>query len=250
MRALITGIAGFAGSHLAELALGEGAAVVGTVFPGSSEDNLTGIRGKVETVPCDLTEPGAAARVLREIRPDRVFHLAGVSVVGTSWQRRAEVLRANLDGTFQLFEGLRAHPVPCLLFSSAEALGLISDVIAFRSSYVAEHPREVAAFLRGWFNFIDELGHGVAQRQEALAVVAIASGVSLQDVEREFLGIKLLDFPDNAVAFTYGDDITSLYGSGARLLDFLTAAGQLREPVELTAVLDPRFIRQGLRDER
>ncbi len=127
MKALITGIAGFAGSHLAELALEEGATVVGTVLPGSPEDNLAGIRGKVETVPCDLTEPGGAARVLHETRPDRVFHLAGVSVVGSSWQRRAEVLRANLDGTFQLLEGLRAHAVPCLLVSSAEVYGPVPE---------------------------------------------------------------------------------------------------------------------------
>lgn len=127
MKVLITGIAGFAGSHLAELALAEGAEVFGTVLPGSSEDNLAGIRGKIETPACDLTTPGAAARVLREVRPDRVFHLAGASVVGSSWAQRAEVLRANLDGTFQLLEGLRAHPAPCLLVSSGEVYGPVPE---------------------------------------------------------------------------------------------------------------------------
>ena len=123
MRILITGIAGFAGSHLAELALGQGAAVVGTVLPGAPTDNLAAVRQDLVTVPCDLTLPGAAAAVLAEVRPDRVFHLAGASVVGTSWARRADVLRTNLEGTFQLLEGLRAHPVPCLLVSSGEVYG-------------------------------------------------------------------------------------------------------------------------------
>lgn len=123
MRVLITGIAGFAGSHLAELALGQGAAVVGTVLPGAPTDNLAAVRQDLVTVPCDLTLPGAAATVLAEVRPDRVFHLAGASVVGTSWARRADVLRTNLEGTFQLLEGLRAHPVPCLLVSSGEVYG-------------------------------------------------------------------------------------------------------------------------------
>lgn len=127
MKVLITGIAGFAGSHLAELALAEGAEVFGTVLPGSSENNLAGIRGKIETPACDLTTPGAAARVLREVRPDRVFHLAGASVVGSSWAQRAEVLRANLDGTFQLLEGLRAQPAPCLLVSSGEVYGPVPE---------------------------------------------------------------------------------------------------------------------------
>lgn len=127
MKVLITGIAGFAGSHLAELALAEGATVFGTVLPGAPEDNLTGIRSKLVTLACDLTEPGAAARVLAEVRPDRVFHLAGASVVATSWARRGEVLRANLDGSFQLLEGLRAHPARCLLVSSAEVYGAVPE---------------------------------------------------------------------------------------------------------------------------
>ncbi len=127
MRVLITGIAGFAGSHLAELALREGAEVVGTLLPGAPTDNLAAIAKDVVAIACDLTEPGAAARVLAEARPDRVFHLAGAAVVGTSWARRAEVLRTNLEGTFQLLEGVRQHPVPCLLVSSGEVYGAVPE---------------------------------------------------------------------------------------------------------------------------
>ena len=126
MKVLITGIAGFAGSHLAELARREGTEVVGTVLPGAATDNLAAVGKDVVTVPCDLTEPGAAARVLAATRPDRVFHLAGAAVVGTSWARRADVLRTNLEGTFQLLEGLREHSVPCLLVSSGEVYGTVS----------------------------------------------------------------------------------------------------------------------------
>lgn len=127
MRVLITGIAGFAGSHLAELALQQGAEVAGTVLPRARDDNLAAIRESIRTVPCDLTEPGGAARVLAEVRPDRVFHLAGASVVGSSWTQRTAVLRQNLEGAFQLFEGLRAAPVPCLLVSSAELYGVVPE---------------------------------------------------------------------------------------------------------------------------
>jgi GDP-4-dehydro-6-deoxy-D-mannose reductase len=127
MRVLITGIAGFAGSHLAELALREGAEVTGTVLPGSSLDNLATARSRVRTLPCDLTEAGAVARVVAELQPDRVFHLAGAAVVGTSWTRRAEVLRANLDGAFQLLEALRPRPVPTLVVSSGEVYGRVPE---------------------------------------------------------------------------------------------------------------------------
>jgi GDP-4-dehydro-6-deoxy-D-mannose reductase len=127
VKVLITGIAGFAGSHLAELALSQGAEVVGTVLPGTPTDNLAAVQKDVTTVACDLTEPGAVAAVLREIRPERVFHLAGASVVGTSWALRTDVLRTNLEATYQLCEGLRGHPVPCLLVSSGEVYGIVPE---------------------------------------------------------------------------------------------------------------------------
>jgi GDP-4-dehydro-6-deoxy-D-mannose reductase len=127
VKVLITGIAGFAGSHLAELALREGADVMGTILPGSPADNLAALQKDVATIPCDLTEPGAAAAVLRATHPDRVFHLAGASVVGTSWALRADVLRTNLEATYQLCEGLRRHPVPCLVVSSGEIYGAVPE---------------------------------------------------------------------------------------------------------------------------
>ena len=65
--------------------------------------------------------------MLRATRPDRVFHLAGASVVGTSWALRADVLRTNLEATYQLCEGLRRHPVPCLLVSSGEVYGVVPE---------------------------------------------------------------------------------------------------------------------------
>jgi GDP-4-dehydro-6-deoxy-D-mannose reductase len=127
VKVLITGIAGFAGSHLAELALREGAEVVGSVLPDAPTDNLAAVQKDVATVSCDLTEPGAAAAMLRAMRPDRVFHLAGASVVGTSWALRADVLRTNLEATYQLCEGLRRHPVPCLVVSSGEVYGVVPE---------------------------------------------------------------------------------------------------------------------------
>lgn len=127
MKVLITGIAGFAGSHLAELALAAGAEVVGTVLPGAPIDNLAGLGPSVRTVPCDVTQAGAMAAILGDERPEWVFHLAGASVVGTSWAERTAVLRTNLEGTYQLLEGLRAHPTPCLLVSSGEVYGAVPD---------------------------------------------------------------------------------------------------------------------------
>jgi len=97
------------------------------VLPGAPTDNLAGLGDALRTVPCDLTAPGDVAKVLDAERPDRVFHLAGAAVVGTSWAERADVLRTNLEGTYQLLEGLRARPTPCLLVSSGEVYGAVPE---------------------------------------------------------------------------------------------------------------------------
>jgi GDP-4-dehydro-6-deoxy-D-mannose reductase len=127
VRVLITGIAGFAGSHLADLAVREGSEVAGVALPGQPLDNLDALRGAVRVVPCDLTVPGAAASVLADIRPDRVFHLAGLAAVGASWDRRREVVRTNLGATLELLEALRGRPAPCLVVSSGEVYGRVPD---------------------------------------------------------------------------------------------------------------------------
>lgn len=134
-----------------------------------------------------------------------------------------------------------------ILFSSAETPGLISNVMTFRADYMSAHPEEVTAFLLAWFELIDYLETGEMERVEAMAMVAMASGVTLGKLEEEFRGIKLLNFADNAVAFTYGNDITSLYGSGERFLKFLESAGKISKPVSVSSVLEPTFIRRGLR---
>jgi len=196
MRVLITGIAGFAGSHLAELALAQGAEVVGTVLPGTQTENLVAVAQDLVTLPCDLTEPGAATRVLAETRPDRVFHLAGASVVGTSWARRADVLRTNLDGIFQLLEGLRAHPAPCLLISSGEVYGSVPEGAQPISEEYPVSPVSPYALSKA----CQELYAGYYARAEGLPVVVVrafnhvgprqAPGFVWSDIARQVAAIE------------------------------------------------------------
>jgi GDP-4-dehydro-6-deoxy-D-mannose reductase len=169
VKVLITGIAGFAGSHLAELALREGAEVVGTVLPNTPTDNLAAVQKDVATVACDLTEPGAAAAVLQATHPDRVFHLAGASVVGTSWALRADVLRTNLEATYQLCEGLRHHPVPCLVVSSGEVYGDVPET----EQPIAETRRWAPSSPYALSKASQELYAGYYARSEGLPLVIV-----------------------------------------------------------------------------
>ncbi len=196
MRVLITGIAGFAGSHLAELALAEGAEVAGTVLPGTTATALDATAARLTTLACDLTVPGAAARALATVRPDRVFHLAGLSAVGASWARRVEVLRLNLEVTAHLLEALRAHPAPCLLVSSADVYGSVPET----AQPIRETQPVAPLSPYGLSKACQELYAGYYARAEGLPVVIVRAfnhvgprqgpGFLWSDVARQIAAIE------------------------------------------------------------
>ncbi len=108
MRVLITGITGFAGSHLAEhiLAHHPDVRICGIVRWRSRMDNISHIADKLELHEADLKDMVSLRKCLAEIRPDRVFHLAAQSFVPTSWTMPAETFAINAIGQVHLFEAL------------------------------------------------------------------------------------------------------------------------------------------------
>lgn len=128
MRALITGLTGFVGSHLAEhlLALGD-VEVFGTHRWRSRMDNIEHLSGRVRLVECDVRDASAVRRVLREVRPDRIFHLAAQSYVPTSWLTPGETLTGNVMGQLNVFEAMRELDLPARIHiaGSSEEYGLV-----------------------------------------------------------------------------------------------------------------------------
>jgi GDP-4-dehydro-6-deoxy-D-mannose reductase len=128
MRVLITGFTGFVGSHLAEyLITREDVEVFGTHRWRSRMDNVEHLRDRVRFVECDLRDAGAVRRVLQEVRPDRIFHLAAQSYVPTSWLAPAETLSGNVLGQLHLFEAIRELDLPARVHiaGSSEEYGLV-----------------------------------------------------------------------------------------------------------------------------
>ena len=108
MRVLITGYTGFVGSHLAEYLLARGdVEVFGMHRWRSRLENVQHLGDQVRRVEADLRDPSAMRRVLREVRPDRIFHLAAQSYVPTSWLTPSETLGGNVLGQVNLFEAMR-----------------------------------------------------------------------------------------------------------------------------------------------
>lgn len=106
MRVLITGITGFAGSHLAEyiLAHHSDAEVFGTVRWRSRMENILHIQDKIELFEADLKDMVSLQSCLADVKPDRIFHLAAQSFVPTSWKCPAETFAINAIGQVNLFE--------------------------------------------------------------------------------------------------------------------------------------------------
>jgi len=95
VKALVTGISGFVGSHLAEYLLGHTDwRVAGTVY--GDERNIQHIRHQLELYPAELSKLSAMESVLDRARPDVVFHLAAMAATSKSWQDPAATLGINL----------------------------------------------------------------------------------------------------------------------------------------------------------
>lgn len=125
MKALITGITGFAGSHLAEYLLEHhpDVEVFGTRRWRSPLDNITGILDQITLIDCDLRDFNSVLSALERSRPDFIFHLAAQSFVPTSWNAPTDTLDTNIIGQTNIFEAVRLlglDPVIQIACSSEE----------------------------------------------------------------------------------------------------------------------------------
>lgn len=113
MNALITGITGFVGSHLAEHLLAEGDTVYGISRSGLWPDGTEHIAGRVTTRSADIANAERLTDIIRECRPDVIYHLAGQANAPESFRNPEATWRINVEGSRQLFEVVRladAHP--------------------------------------------------------------------------------------------------------------------------------------------
>jgi GDP-4-dehydro-6-deoxy-D-mannose reductase len=95
VRALITGIAGFAGSHLAEYLLAETSLEVWGVLR-EHDTHIAHLRHRLHLLYGDLTDPDITQVILARTQPDYVFHLAGQAFVGESWDNPWATMEPNI----------------------------------------------------------------------------------------------------------------------------------------------------------
>ncbi len=127
VRALITGINGFAGSHLADFLLTQpDVQVVGGVF--GDCDNIVHLEGRVTFIAGDLTDPRFAESLVERAQPDRIYHLAGQAFPPASWQNPWTTLEINLRAQVNVLDYLariRSH-ARFLVIGSIEEYGHVA----------------------------------------------------------------------------------------------------------------------------
>lgn len=129
MKALITGIAGFAGSHLTGLLLDHGYEVTGISYPGFPLHRITRYLDKIDLFQADIISPREMEEVFRIAKPERVYHLAAVSSVRQSWGNRKQTMETNVMGTMNVLEAAREMSLPprVLLVSTSEVYGMVPE---------------------------------------------------------------------------------------------------------------------------
>ncbi|HSQ60542.1 MAG TPA: GDP-mannose 4,6-dehydratase [Acidobacteriota bacterium] len=130
MKVLVTGITGFAGSHLVDYMLTlPNVEIVGIQRWRSRTENIEHFRDKVTLVECDLRDAFSVRDVIESVRPDRIFHLAAQSFVPTSWTAPTESLITNIIGQLNIFEAVKKSGLKprIQLACSSEEYGLVLE---------------------------------------------------------------------------------------------------------------------------
>lgn len=148
MRVLVTGAAGFVGSHLSARLLAEGAEVFGFDAMTDYYDprlkqarraRLLATPGYRDVIG-RLEEEGALIGFAREARPDVIVHLAAQAGVRHSLERPRDYLRSNIDGTFEVLEAARLTKPRHLLIASTSSVYGANETLPFGENDRTAHP--------------------------------------------------------------------------------------------------------------
>jgi GDP-4-dehydro-6-deoxy-D-mannose reductase len=129
-KVFITGISGFAGSHLARhLVKTQNYLVSGTYYAEDSLPILSDIRDAVDCIQADLTNKAKTEAIIKEQKPDFIFHLAALTSPAQSFKNPLATITDNVAMQINLLEAIRTFKLVhtrILIVSSADVYGVVS----------------------------------------------------------------------------------------------------------------------------
>jgi len=154
-RALITGITGMDGSHLADFLLAKDYEVFGLVRRVSTPNivNIAHIVDKVHLLNGDLTDQNSLLRALKDCEPDEVYNIGAQSFVKESWSSPETTSNVTGFGCLRMLEAIREskRPVKFYQASSSEMFGKMSTKLASENTiFYPRSPYGVSKLYAHW----------------------------------------------------------------------------------------------------
>ena len=156
-RALVTGINGMDGSHLADLLLSKDYEVFGVERRSSVKNrtNTSHLEGKITFLNGDLTDQNSLLRCLKQSKPDEVYNLAAQSFVGESWNTPEQTSDVTGLGALRMLEAIREYDesssVRFYQASSSEMFGrMVENPASENTPFYPRSPYGVAKLYAHW----------------------------------------------------------------------------------------------------
>ena len=162
-----------------------------------------------------------------------------VSFVEISPEQVPNAIPSSIDigHTFEPFASQARVNGNDVIFTSADAPGVIVDTIAFRNTILKERPEDVRNFINAWFEAVE---YWQANPEEGNKIVAEATGQDIKDVS--FDGVKFFDRNANLATFQPGTDTSSVVFTAQMELQFLVETGVVTKPVNVNNILNASYL--------
>ena len=225
-KALVTGIAGFAGSHLAEDLYSQKFTVFGFFLSNHLLLNLSHLKDKINLIECDLLDSKKVEKSVKLINPDYVFHLAAFSSPKDSFKNPKETLKNNIFGQINLLEALAKikSNAKILIVGSADEYGQVdskylpikektplSPISPYAVSKVAQDMLGLQFFLHYGLQIVRVRPFNHIGPRQSLSFVVPSFAAQIAELEKKGGGIIKVGNLENSRDFTDVRDMVRAY---------------------------------------
>jgi UDP-glucose 4-epimerase len=250
MRVLVTGGAGYIGSHTVLQLLAEGHAVhIVDNHDNSSPLVIKRLRnmsnGDFASTVADIHDRSTLGSIFEEFQPDTVIHFAGLKAVGQSVEKPALYYHQNIEGAVSLLEAMEAHGTRSMIFSSSATVYGDPDYLPLDEA----HPLRPKNPYGKTKYFIEELLRDWCEADASRAAIALRYFNPVGAHPSGQIGEDPADIPNNLLPYisqvavgrlerlsVFGNDYDTPDGTGVR--DYLHVTDLAKAHVAAANVID------------